>query len=164
MSKKNEGKVTAAVVESPVVVSAASESKTDNRGAKKGVPHITAKVLNMTESEREAWLNEKCGTPEIRKEVSDRLNDILKNGRTTTSKGKVIDYASLFAGRDCDELVAAMNVLETAIENAKVEAANKSACPYVFVRSNLSRFSFHSAVPTHPANPVQRGCISMRSD
>ncbi len=127
MSKKN-GKVET-VVENPVVVeSAVVENPAvvkDGRGAKKGIPHITDKILNMDEAGREKWLNEKCSTEEIKTEVRNRLNDILKNGRTATAKGKTIDYASLFAGRDYDELVKAMDVLKTAIENSKLEAAKR---------------------------------------
>lgn len=127
MSKKN-GKVEV-VVESPVVVPAvpvtAVEVKKDNRGAKAGVPHITTKVLAMDEAKREEWLKEKCGTPEIMDEVRSRLAHITAHGRAPAAKGKVIDYAGLFAGRDYDELVAAMGILKTAIENAKVEAAKK---------------------------------------
>jgi sulfite reductase beta subunit-like hemoprotein len=125
MSKKSKVET---VVENPVVVAsipAATVEVKDGRGAKKGVPHITDKVLQMDEAGREKWLTEKCGTEEIKTEVRNRLNDILKNGRTATTKGKTIDYASLFAGRDYDELVAAMGVLNVAIENSKVEAAKR---------------------------------------
>jgi hypothetical protein len=126
MSKKNCKVET--VVENPVVVTAiptATVEVKDGRGAKKGVPHITDKILQMDEAGREKWLTEKCGTDEIRNEVRNRLNDILKNGRTAKSTGKAIDYASLFAGRDYDELVAAMDVLKVAIENSKLDAAKK---------------------------------------
>jgi hypothetical protein len=127
MSKKSKVET---VVENPVVVNpvvvtaipAATVEAKDGRGAKKGVPHITAKILQMNEAGREEWLTKKCDTEEIRNEVRARLNDILKNGRTTTAKGKTIDYASLFAGRDYDELVKAMDVLKVAIEDSKVEA------------------------------------------
>ena len=100
-------------------------AKKSNKGAKVGVPHITNKVLMMDEAGREAWLTEKCGTDEIRNEVRTRLNDILKNGRTTTAKGKTIDYASLFAGRDYDELQTAEKFLQTAKQNAKQEEIKK---------------------------------------
>ena len=116
--------VTGATVKSSVVAPVADvvvEVK-DGRGAKVGVPHITNKILAMSKENQEKWLNDKCATPEIRKEVSERLASIIANGRTTTATGKVIDYASLFAGRDYDELKAAMVVLETAIETSKVEA------------------------------------------
>ena len=102
------------------VVAPVAEVK-DGRGAKFGVPHITDKILAMSKENQEKWLTEKCATPEVRKEVSARLTDILTNGKTTT-KGKAIDYASIFAGRDYDELVAAKTVLETAIETSKVVA------------------------------------------
>ena len=129
MSKKNEGKVTAVKADvvvsdavAPVVAPVVAEAKKDGRGAKMGVPHITDKVIQMTPAEREVWLDTKCGTPEIRKEVSARLTDILTNGKNHTTGKKAPDYASLFAGRDYDELVKAMDVLKTAIENSKVEA------------------------------------------
>ena len=126
MSKK-DGKVTIATVVTgvaPVVAPVVAEvvEVKDGRGAKFGVPHITNKILSMSKENQEKWLDEKCATPEVRKEVSDRLASIIANGRTTTATGKVIDYASLFAGRDYDELVAAMGVLNTAIETSKVEA------------------------------------------
>jgi hypothetical protein len=115
MSKGN-GKVET-VVESAVVK--------DSRGAKKGVPHITNKVLMMDEAGREKWLTEKCETVEIRNEVRARLAHITAHGRATAVKGKAIDYASLFAGRDYDELVKAMDILKVAIENSKIDAAKK---------------------------------------
>ena len=112
--------VTSSAVVAPVVAPVVEVK--DGRGAKVGVPHITNKILAMSKENQEKWLNEKCGTPEIRKEVAERLASIIANGRTTTATGKAIDYASLFAGRDYDELKAAMVVLETAIEASKVEA------------------------------------------
>ena len=120
MSKKN-GTIAAVVTSSVVVAPVVAEVKKDGRGAKFGVPHITDKILNMTIDQREAWLTEKCATAEIRKDVSDRLTNILTNGKNHTT-GKKPDYASLFAGRDYDELVAAKTVLETAIETSKVVA------------------------------------------
>ena len=122
MSKKN-GTIAAVVTgaTSSAVVAPVVEVK-DGRGAKFGVPHITNKILSMSVEQQEKWLTEKCGTPEVRKEVSERLASIIANGRTTTATGKVIDYASIFAGRDYDELVAAKTVLETAIEASKVIA------------------------------------------
>jgi hypothetical protein len=107
------------VVVADVVVTPVIEAKKDGRGAKFGVPHITDKVIQMTPEQREAWLTEKCATPEIRKDVSDRLTNILTNGKNTTKGTKAPDYASIFAGRDYDELVAAKIVLETAIEASK---------------------------------------------
>ncbi len=132
MSKKNEGKVTAVKADvvvsdavAPVVAKVVAEAKKDGRGAKMGVPHITDKVIQMTPEQREVCLNEKCGTPEISKDVSARLTDILTNGKNHTTGKKAPDYASLFAGRDYDELTAAKKVLETAIEASKVVAQNK---------------------------------------
>ena len=122
MSKK-DGKVTIATVVTGVapVVAEVVEVK-DGRGAKMGVPHITNKILAMSSENQEKWLDEKCATDEVRNEVRARLASIIANGRTTTATGKVIDYASLFAGRDYDELTAAMMVLNAAIETSKVEA------------------------------------------
>jgi hypothetical protein len=77
MSKKSKVET---VVENPVVVTSiptATVEVKDGRGAKKGVPHITSKILMMDEAGREKWLTEKCGTDEIRNEVRDRLKDIL---------------------------------------------------------------------------------------
>jgi hypothetical protein len=120
---KVETVVESAVVNPVVVASipAATEVK-DGRGAKKGVPHITNKVLAMDEAGREKWLAEKCDTDEIRNEVRSRLAHITAHGRATAAKGKTIDYASLFAGRDYDELVKVMDVLKVAIEDSKIEA------------------------------------------
>jgi len=97
----------------------------DGRGAKAGVPHITNKVLAMDEAGREKWLTEKCSTNEIRDEVRSRLAHITAHGRATAVKGKAIDYASLFAGKDYDELTKVMELLKTAIENSKLDAAKK---------------------------------------
>ena len=108
MSKKN-GTI------APVVV---AEVKKDGRGAKFGVPHITDKVIQMTPEQREVWLNEKCGTPEIRKDVSDRLTNILTNGKTTATKSKPLD-ASILAGRTSEELEAFQIVIDKAIEESK---------------------------------------------
>ena len=119
MSKKNEGKVTAVkadVVVSDVVTPVVAPVK-DGRGAKFGVPHITDKVIQMTPEQREVWLN-KCGTPEIRKDVSDRLTNILTNGRTTAAKSKPLD-ASILAGRTSEELEAFQIVIDKAIEESK---------------------------------------------
>ena len=121
MSKKN-GTIAAVVTSSVVAPVVVAEVKKDGRGAKFGVPHITDKVIQMTPEQREVWLNDKCGTPEIRKEVSERLANILTNGKNHTTGKKALDYASLFTGRDYDELVAAKTVLETAIEASKVIA------------------------------------------
>jgi len=121
MSKKN-GTIAAVVTgaTSSVVAPVVAPVK-DGRGAKFGVPHITNKILAMSKENQEKWLTDKCATPEIRKDVSDRLTNILTNGKTTT-KGKALDYASLFAGRDYDELTAAVAVLNAAIETSKIEA------------------------------------------
>jgi hypothetical protein len=120
---KVETVVESAVV-NPVVVASIPAVK-DGRGAKKGVPHITTKVLQMDEAGREKWLSEKCDTEEIRNEVRARLAHITANGRAPAAKGKTIDYTSLFAGRDYDELVKAMDILKVAIENSMVDAQKK---------------------------------------
>ena len=120
MSKKN-GTIAAVVTGATSSVVAPVVEVKDGRGAKFGVPHITNKILAMSKENQEKWLTDKCATPEIRKDVSDRLTNILTNGKTTT-KGKALDYASLFAGRDYDELTQAMVVLNAAIETSKVEA------------------------------------------
>ena len=112
--------VTSSAVVAPVVAPVAEVK--DGRGAKMGVPHITNKILAMSKENQEKWLDDKCATDEVRKEVSERLASIIANGRTVTVKGKAIDYASLFNGRDFDELTAAMVVLNAAIETSKVEA------------------------------------------
>jgi hypothetical protein len=120
MSKKNEGKVVVSDVVSAVVAPVVVEVK-DGRGAKMGVPHITNKILAMSKENQEKWLTDKCATDEVRNEVRARLASIIANGRTATVKGKATDYASLFNGRDYDELTAAMVVLNTAIETALTE-------------------------------------------
>jgi ribosomal protein L32E len=79
----------------------------------------------MDAAGREKWLNEKCSTNEIRDEVRARLAHITAHGRATAVKGKAIDYASLFAGKDYDELTKVMELLKTAIENSKLDAAKK---------------------------------------
>lgn len=124
MSKGN-GKVEMAVVGAKVETVVESEVVKDGRGAKAGVPHITNKVLAMDAAGREKWLTEKCGTDEIRDEVRSRLAHITAHGRATAVKGKAIDYASLFAGKDYDELTKVMELLKTAIENSKIDAAKK---------------------------------------
>jgi len=75
MSKVN-GKVEMAVVGAKVETVVESAVVKDGRGAKAGVPHITNKVLAMDAAGREKWLNEKCGTDEIRDEVRSRLAHI----------------------------------------------------------------------------------------
>jgi hypothetical protein len=124
MSKGN-GKVEMSVVGAKVETVVESAVVKDGRGAKKGVPHITNKILAMDEAGREKWLTEKCETDEIRDEVRARLAHITAHGRATAVKGKAIDYASLFAGRDYDELVKAMDILKVAIENSKLDAAKR---------------------------------------
>ncbi len=128
MSKKGKvdgGKVDVVIPE--VVKDTTSDSapvvKTDNRGAKAGVPHITARIMAMSEDQREAWIKEKCKTPEIEAEVRARLADALKNGREHSGGGKVRDYDKLFAGRPYSELVAALPLLQSAIEAAKSDEA-----------------------------------------
>ena len=91
--------------------------KNDGRGAKKGIPHITNKVIAMDEAGREAWLA-KCPDA-VRDEVRARLADVLANGRSV--KGKATDYASLFNGKSYDELQTAEKFLQTAKEDAKRE-------------------------------------------
>ncbi len=97
--------------------------KADGRGARPGVPHITARIMAMSEADRETWLKEKCGTPEIMQEVRARLDDAIKNGREHSGGGKVRDYDKLFAGRPYSELVAALPLLTAAIEAAKSDEA-----------------------------------------
>ena len=95
--------------------------KNDGRGAKKGIPHITNKVIALDSAGREAWLA-KCPDA-VRDEVRARLADVLANGRSV--KGKEIDWACFFNGRTYKEIQIAEKFLQTAKENAKQNEIKK---------------------------------------
>ena len=106
-----------------------SKQKKDGtqRKSTKGIPRITDKVLALNDTERAAWLTEKCAKLNAtqRKEVEGRLAEAVKVGR----KAKKIDFSAVFSGRSVEELEAAQGFLTAAMATAAAtaEAATEAA-------------------------------------
>ena len=93
------------------------------RKSTKGIPRVTDKVLAMSETDRQAWLDEACKalSPEVKAEVAARLATALTEGR----KAKKVNFGTIFNGRSVAELTEAQTALTEAMKLAAVEGVKE---------------------------------------